>query len=49
MRIGYYVQGAMDESVVRGLAKRWCPDAELAEGRFAAAQWDLFGGKFASR
>lgn len=42
MRIGYYVQGAMDESVVRGLAKRWCPDAELAEGRFRGSSKESF-------
>ena len=42
MRIGYYVQGAMDESVVRGLAKRWCPDAELAEGRFRGSSGESF-------
>ena len=42
MRIGYYVQGAMDESVVRGLAKRWCPDAELAEGRFRGRSKESF-------
>ncbi len=29
MKIGYYVQGDADEAVVRGLRKRWCPDAEL--------------------
>ncbi len=34
MKIGYYVQGEMDEAIVRGLAERWCPQAELAEGRF---------------
>ena len=34
MKIGYYVQGDMDEAVLQGLARRWCPDAELAEGRF---------------
>ena len=34
MKIGYYVQGATDEAVVWGLATRWCPNAELAEGRF---------------
>ena len=42
MRIGYYVQGAMDESVVRGLAKRWCPDAELADGRFRGSSGESF-------
>ncbi len=34
MKIGFYVQGDMDEAIVRGLAARWCPEAELAEGRF---------------
>ena len=42
MKIGYYVQGAMDESVVRGLAKRWCPDAELADGRFRGSSGESF-------
>ncbi len=31
MKIGYYVQGAMDVAFVWGLVKRWCPRAELAE------------------
>lgn len=34
MKIGYYVQGDMDEAVVRGLARRWCSGAELVAGRF---------------
>ena len=34
MKIGYYVQGDIDEAVVKGLAKRWCPDAELVKGPF---------------
>jgi len=34
MKIGYYVQGTADEAFVRGLAQRWCPQAEFAEGRF---------------
>ena len=34
MKIGYYVQGDADEAVVKGLAKRWCPDAELVKGPF---------------
>ena len=34
MKIGYYVQGAMDEAFVWGLAKRWCPHAGLAVGAF---------------
>ncbi len=42
MKIGYYVQGDTDEAVVKGLAKRWCPDAELAEGRFRGASRESF-------
>ena len=42
MRIGYYVQGDMDEAVVRGLVDRWCPDAELAEGRFRGSSRESF-------
>ncbi len=34
MKIGFYVQGDMDEAVVRGLKERWCPAAELAPGRY---------------
>ncbi|HUY88830.1 MAG TPA: hypothetical protein VMV10_08865 [Pirellulales bacterium] len=34
MKIGYYVQGSTDEAVVRGLSARWCPNAELAAGKF---------------
>ena len=34
MKIGYCVQGVADEAVVRGLADRWCPGAELAAGTF---------------
>jgi len=34
MRIGYYVQGSADEAFVHGLAKRWCPEATLAAGKF---------------
>ncbi len=34
MKIGYYVQGDADEAVVKGLAKRWCPDAKLVKGQF---------------
>jgi hypothetical protein len=34
MRIGYYVQGTADEAFVHGLAKRWCPEATLAAGKF---------------
>ena len=42
MRIGYYVQGAMDEAVVHGLTRRWCPNAELAEGRFRGSSGESF-------
>jgi len=34
MRIGYCVEGATDRAVLSGLQKRWCPQAELVEGRF---------------
>ena len=42
MKIGYYVQGDTDEAVVWGLAQRWCPDAELAEGQFRGASRESF-------
>ena len=42
MRIGYYVQGAADEAFVRGLRKRWCPNVELAEGRFRGESKESF-------
>ncbi len=53
MRIGYYVQGSTDEAFVHGLARRWCPQADMAPGKFrgesrisfrreiANALWDL--------
>lgn len=41
-RIGYYVQGDMDDAVVRGLAQRWCPDAELASPRFRGSSRESF-------
>ena len=34
MRIGYFVQGWMDEAFVKGLARRWCPDAKMERGQF---------------
>ena len=34
MKIGYYVQGDTDEAFLWGLARRWCPNADLAPGRF---------------
>ena len=48
MKIGYYVQGDTDEAVVWGLAKRWCPDAELAEGRFRGASKESFRREIAN-
>ena len=42
MKIGYYVQGDADEAVVWGLRKRWCPGAELEEGRFRGASKESF-------
>ena len=42
MKLGYYVQGEMDEAVVQGLANRWCPDSELAEGRFRGSSGESF-------
>jgi hypothetical protein len=42
MKIGYYVQGSMDEAFVWGLAKRWCPDAGLAEGKFRGSSKESF-------
>ena len=48
MKIGYYVQGDTDEAVVKGLAKRWCLDAELAEGRFRGASKEFFRREIAN-
>ncbi len=48
MKIGYYVQGDTDEAVIRGLAKRWCPDAELAEGRFRGSSRESFRRQIAN-
>lgn len=42
MKIGYYVQGDADEAVVWGLARRWCPDAALAPGRFRGSSKESF-------
>ncbi len=42
MKIGYYVQGAADEAFVMGLAERWCPHAELAEGKFRGSSQESF-------
>ncbi|OHB77500.1 MAG: hypothetical protein A2Z25_23615 [Planctomycetes bacterium RBG_16_55_9] len=34
MKIGYSVEGGTDRGLLKGLQIRWCPDAELLEGRF---------------
>ncbi|MCX6843050.1 MAG: hypothetical protein NTX53_12300 [candidate division WOR-3 bacterium] len=34
MRIGYSVEGSTDRAFIGGLRERWCPGAELVEGRF---------------
>ena len=34
MRIGFSVEGSTDRALLVGLRERWCPDAELIEGRF---------------
>lgn len=34
MKIGYCVEGSTDRGFVQGLIDRWCPQAELIEGRF---------------
>ncbi len=48
MKIGYYVQGDTDEAVVKGLVKRWCPGAELAEGKFRGASRESFRREIAN-
>jgi hypothetical protein len=34
MKIGYSVEGSTDRAIITGLRDRWCPQAELVEGRF---------------
>ena len=34
MKIGYSVEGSTDRAVLQGLKQRWCPEAQLVEGRF---------------
>lgn len=34
MRIGYSVEGSTDRALINGLRNRWCPTAQLVEGRF---------------
>jgi hypothetical protein len=34
MKIGYCVEGSTDRAFIEGLRQRWCPEAQLVEGRF---------------
>lgn len=34
MKIGYSAEGSTDRAMLKGLQRRWCPGAELVEGRF---------------
>lgn len=34
MKIGYSVEGSTDRAILAGLKNRWCPAAELVEGKF---------------
>lgn len=34
MKIGYSVEGSTDRAILTGLRDRWCPAAELMEGKF---------------
>jgi len=34
MKIGYSVEGSADRALLKGLHRRWCPGADLMEGRF---------------
>ena len=45
MKIGYCVQGTTDEAFVRGLVQRWCPEAELAPGKFRGSREGRFAAK----
>lgn len=40
MNIGYSVQGSTDRAFLVGLKTRWCPDANLIEGRFRGSTRD---------
>jgi hypothetical protein len=37
MRIGYCVEGSADRALLVGLHRRWCPAAEMIEGKFRGA------------
>ena len=34
MKIAFCVEGSADRAILHGLRDRWCPQAELVEGRF---------------
>jgi hypothetical protein len=34
MRIGYCVEGSTDRALLQGLKTRWCPHAQLVQGKF---------------
>ncbi len=34
MKIAFCVEGGADRAILKGLRDRWCPQAELVEGRF---------------
>ena len=34
MKIGYSVEGSTDRAFLAGLSQRWCPHAQLVQGRF---------------
>jgi len=34
MKVAFCVEGNVDRAVLQGLRDRWCPEAELLEGRF---------------
>ena len=34
MRIAFCVEGSADRAIIHGLRDRWCPQAQLIEGRF---------------
>ena len=40
MKIGYCVEGATDRAFLAGLKQRWCPHADLQEGRFRGSTGD---------
>lgn len=37
MRVGFCVEGSTDKWLLHGLRERWCPEAELVEGRYRGA------------